>query len=230
MNEPELDFLEIILSLKEKGALDYLLFADLETYEVFREDGIFYLPHPANPKKIEQYKINRDGLGGTIQNIFCYMPWGNKNKNQLTQLAATKLFQKNYKDCWLFTNGMGSWTKWADRLQITYYDQGYLPVDQYYKNIQNYRCGLHVTLSESFAYSVLDAFLLEVPVVCSPAINWAPMSLIVGTPDDPIEIAEKLAEIYDGRFQSYGKAARNSAIAKITDNNEKVKAILDKII
>lgn len=232
MNEPELNFLETILQLKDHSIIDYLLFADYETFEVFAGDGvgILHLPHPADISKVEQHKTNRGDISSCTQNIFCYMPYGNKNKNQVTQLAAIKLFQRMNDDAWFFANGMGPWTAWADRLQLRYTDQGYLSKEDYYRNICSYRCGLHVTLSESFAYSVLDSFLLEVPLVCGPAINWAPPSLIVKNPDDPIEIADKLAEVYDGNFVSYGKAARKFATQKVTENNEKAKEVLARII
>lgn len=227
MNEPELSFLESLLNLRKNGVIDYLLFADKETYEVFKDNNIYHLPHPADPKAVEQYKIERD-ITDAMQNIFCYMPWGNRNKNQMVQLAAVKLFQKNNPKGFLFANGMGPWAFWANRLQIAYYDQGYLPIEQYYKNIQTYRCGLHVTLSESFAYSVLDAFLLGVPVVCSPAIDWAPPITKISNPDDPMEIAHKLEAMFvDPR--AYMETVREYALTKIKGNNEKAQKLLSEI-
>lgn len=235
MNEPELSFLESILNLKGNGVIDYLLFADKETYEVFKDETrVLHLPHPADPKKVEQYKNpSRDVPGVPIKNIFCYMPWGNRNKNQMTQLAAVKIFQRKHQGAWLFANGMGPWAFWANRLQIYYTDQGYLPTEEYYRNISNYRCGLHVTLSESFAYSVLDAFLLEVPVICSPAIDWAPEGLKVKNPDDPVEIAKALEFNYDSTdlmVRGVGQWARLRALEKIKENNELVRETLGKII
>jgi hypothetical protein len=231
MNEPELQFLDMILTLRESGVIDYILFADKETYEVFSEvPGVCHLPHPADLKKMEQYKcLDREKCWPLLQNIFCYMPYGNRNKNQITQLAAVKLFQQKNPTAWFFANGMGQWASWADRLQLRYTDQGYLTREDYYRSMCNYRCGLHVTLSESFAYSVLDAFLLEVPVVCSPTIDWAPPNLQVKNPDDPVEISNKLEEVYDGNFVSRGKVARENAVEKIRQNNKKVGEILSML-
>jgi glycosyltransferase involved in cell wall biosynthesis len=232
MNEPELSFLDTILDLKEKGIIEYVLFADLETYEVFKglESGIAHLPHPADPKKIEPYILEPNFYTGEQKkDIFMYLPWGNKNKNQMVQLAAVKLFQRHNMGVKFHANGMGPWTTWADRLRIDYCDQGYLQRDFYYASIFMKKCGLHVTLSESFAYGVLDAFLLEVPVVCSPAIDWVPPSLIVRNPDDPVEIAELLDKVYNSNNPAYGKAAKKAALSKVERNNIKVKEVLDTI-
>lgn len=224
MNEPELDYLNTILSLKEKGVLDYLLFADLETYEVFKGDGIFHLPHPCDISKIEVYKKDVPK-----NNIFCFMPWGNKNKNQICQLAAVKLFQRKHPDVVLYVNGMGPWKRWADKL-VKYVDLGFLPREDYYEYINRSTCGIHVTLSESFAYSVLDAFLLEVPIICSPAIDWAPECLQVKNPDNPVEIAELIENMYYYSSETYGQAANIYAIKKIISNNKKARETLKQII
>lgn len=232
MNEPELSFLDTILKLRENGVIDFLFFADLETYEVFKDlvPNVHHLPHPADPKKIEAH-IPQDKNHTVWQKtgVFMYLPWGNKNKNQMTQLAAVRLFQRNNPDANFYANGMGPWVAWADRLQICYHDEGYLPRDIYYTSMFTMKCGLHVTLSESFAYSVLDSFLLEVPVVCSPAIDWAPPSLIVKNPDDPVEIAELLDKVYNSNNPAYGKAAKKAALLKIEQNNAKVKEVLETI-
>ena len=232
MNEPELIFLDTILKLRENGVIGCIFFADYGTYEVFKDlmPDVHHLPHPADPKKIEPYILEpKDYTGEQKKDIFMYLPWGNKNKNQMTQLAAVKLFQRNNPDVKFHANGMGSWAAWADRLKIDYCDQGYLQKDFYYASIFMKRCGLHVTLSESFAYGVLDAFLLETPVVCSPAIDWAPPSLIVKNPDDPVEIAELLDKVYNSNNPAYGKAAKKAALTKIEYNNQKVKEVLDTI-
>ncbi len=226
MNEPELYFLDNIFNLKSKGVLDYLLFADFETYEIFKDDGIFHLPHPADLndlKKIYKYKIQTAG-----KDIFCYMPWGNKNKNQMVQLAAVKLFQKKHPKTKLHANGMGHWRKWAVKLNLNHVDHGFLPTDEYYKSIGLKKCGLHVTLSESFGYCILDAFLLGVPVLCSPAISWAPEEVITNNPDDPITIAKDLHTIYENYIIT-GGICRLKALKVIEKNNRKAIEILHKI-
>jgi len=231
MNDPELSFLDTILTLKGNGVIDCLLFADLETYEVFKDlvPNVHHLPHPADPKKIEPYILqDKDYTGEQKKDIFMYLPWGNKNKNQMTQLAAVKLFQRNNPGVKFHTNGMGPWAAWADRLQIDYCDQGYLQREFYYASIFMKRCGLHVTLSESFAYGVLDAFLLSVPVVCSPAIDWAPAIVKVTNPDDPIEIAHKLGAMFTDP-RGYTETVREYALMKIKSNNEKAKKLLETV-
>jgi hypothetical protein len=227
MNEPELLYLETILHMKEKKILDYILFADIETYEVFKSDGLFHLPHPCNISKIEKYR--KVSPKENCKDIFCFMPWGNKNKNQMVQLAAIKLFQKYNPENMLHTNGMGSWREWAVRLKLNFEDHGYLPTDKYYNNIYNKKCGIHVTLSESFGYCILDAFLLSTPVLCSPAINWAPKEVITHNPDDPIKIAADLKFVYDN-YINLGGICRDTALGVVEKYNKKAKEIISLII
>lgn len=227
MNEPELDFLETILNLKEKKVIDYLLFADEETYEVFEEDDIFHLPHPADPSRVEKYR--KQIPQKDIKNIFCFMPWGNKNKNQMVQLAAVKLFQKRHPRMMLHTNGMGYWRKWAVKLKLNYEDHGFLPTEKYYETINSKKCGIHVTLSESFGYCILDSFLLSVPVLCSPAIYWAPKEVITKNPDDPVTIADDLKFVYDDYIKKGGKC-RKAAMDVVEKNNKKAKETIARII
>ena len=227
MNEPELNYLETVLQLKSRGVLDYLLFADLETYEVFKGDGVFHLPHPANPDRVEKYRKSIPKKD--IKDVFCYMPWGNKNKNQICQLAAIKFFQKSHPKIMLYTNGMGPWREWAVKLKLNYDDHGFLPTDKYYKSINSKKCGIHVTLSESFGYCILDAFLLSVPVLCSPAISWAPKEVVTSNPDDPMAIADDLRFVYDDHIVRGGKC-RKAALNVIDKNNKKAKETLNQII
>lgn len=232
MNEPELDFLRAILQLKEKRIIDILLFADQETHMVFENfsDNICHIPHPCNIKRMEEIrmKLEKTWKGNFKDDIFCFMPWGNKNKNQIIQLAAVKLFQENNPDTMFYANGMGHWRQWAVQLILNYEDLGFLPEEKYYKYIFTKGCGLHVTLSESFGYSVLDAFLLETPVLCSPAIDWAYEEVITENPDDPVSIAEDLETIYD-QCTSLGLKCRRDALQIVKANNEKVNTLLQQI-
>jgi len=233
MNEPELEFLDTILQLKQKGVIDILFFTDQEAYHVFENfsDDIYCFTTPCNIKNMEEIriKLEEEWKGNHKDDIFCFMPWGNKNKNQITQLAAVKLFQENNPDTMFFANGMGNWRKWAVILKLNFEDLGFLPEDKYYKYIFTKGCGLHVTLSESFGYCVLDAFLLKTPVLCSPAIDWAPPEVITANSDDPVSMAEDLERIYDS-CNSIGEGCRRAALLVSGVKNDKVKSLLKQII
>lgn len=150
-------------------------------------------PYPLDVKRVLAHEAEvekEDAIG-------MFLPFHNKQKNVYGQLAACKILQRD-NQLKLYTNGMSpSQRRFANILGLSYKDLGFLPEDEYYRWIQKFKLMLHITLSESFAYAVMDALLLGTPCLVSPAINWVDPSLglTVENLDSPVEIAEKMEEV-----------------------------------
>jgi len=197
----------------------------------------FYCPYPINTDYLDPYYV--------ADNVKCdfigmFLPFRNPQKNIITQLGAIKLLQKDYPEFKLMTNGMTSTQqRFAKTLGINYQDQGWMPEKTYFALIQDCKLICHVTLSESFAYSVFDAMYLRTPVMVSKTIaenfNFVNGNniLTVKNPDNPVEIYEKLTHIIslsDYEFHLLSESTQIHAKTHAKHQNFKLKDTLNSII
>jgi len=134
----------------------------------------------------------------TPEGIGMFVPFGNPQKNVYTQLASVKLFQETHPDVVLKTGGLlPEQARFADQIGLKYKDLGWRTGRDYYDDISQCKMTLHCSVSESFAYGVLDSMLLGVPCLTSRAVSWVPLNLgLTCDPYDPTTIATAISSLY----------------------------------
>ncbi len=132
------------------------------------------------------------------EGIGFFVPFANKQKNVFTQLAAMKLFQETHPDVPLKTGGLlPEQARFADQIGLNYKDLGWRTGRDYYDDISQCKMTLHVSISESFGYGVMDSMLLGVPCLTSRAVSWVPLNLgLTCDPYDPTTIGTAISSLY----------------------------------
>lgn len=212
--------MEHLLYYIREPRVSRIWFGDRVSASLFRKKG-FYAPYPVAVDRVKPTGPHeRDGIG-------FFVPFHNKNKNIYNQLAAMKLFQETHSDIVLKTGGMSPEQKrFADAVGLNYKDLGWRSGQDYYDDLHSCRMSLHVTLSESFGYSVIDSMLLDTPGLVSPTVSWVPrgLGLVCQDPSDPTAIANAVSELY---FTDPPPEVRPTALAVAERRNETLKASMD---
>ncbi len=213
----EIQFLDYIL---RNDQIEKVWIGDKTCAKVLEDNPkTFHCPYPLNIESIQPYwkYVEKENYIGI------FLPFRNPQKNILTQLGAIKLLQKDFPDLELHTNGMTpTQQRFAQTLGINYIDHGWLPEKNYFRLIQQCKVISHVTLSESFAYSVFDAMYLKTPVIVSKTIaenfNFVDdvNTLTVKNPDNPVEIYQKLKHIVSLSDYEYELLCESTQIHSIT--------------
>ncbi len=184
--------MEHLLYYIREPRVSRIWFGDRASASVFPNKG-FYAPYPVAVGKVKPTGPHeREGIGFMV-------PFSNPQKNVYNQLAGCKLFQETHSDVVLKTGGMSPEQKrFADAVGLNYKDLGWRSGPDYYDDLHSCRMSLHVSLSESFGYGVLDSMLLDTPALVSPAVSWVPkgLGLVCPDPSDPAAIANSISQLY----------------------------------
>ena len=157
----------------------FIWFGDASLGKV-HEKG-FYAPYPLSPDLEIPRVEKRDAIA-------LFNPGGLK-KNNLNQLLAVKLFQRNNPG-WLLETNLGAYQGQMDLLGVKYQLHPWLPRDQYQRLLASCRVNLAVSWAETLNYQVAEAGLLEVSSVVSRTVPLP--GFRVHDPNSPIEIADRL--------------------------------------
>ena len=194
-NFVEVSYLFIIKDLLRSGMLD-LLFVPTKRItrafkQIFGEDKVKYLPNTYDVEGVRSKYL--DSSLQPVENwVSLYSPFGVR-KNLLNQMVAAKLAGVKLH----MNNLVPPLRDFADLIELDYVDMGWMSSEAYFRSIQTMQCGLKVSYSETFDYSLFDHFVFEVPCLFSRTIEWVDpeepwLNLIVDNFDDPNEIAAKL--------------------------------------
>jgi len=159
--EVEVEYLQYVL---RNDNVERVWLGSRGVYEALKDvsDKMVYCPYPLDARRVLAHKAEVEKENA----IGMFLPFHNKQKNVYGQLAACKILQREHQ-LKLYTNGMLSHQRrFANSLGLSYKDLGFLPEDEYYRWIQKFKLMLHVSLSESLAFAVMDALLL----------SWTPFS------------------------------------------------------
>jgi len=197
----EVSFLYIIKDAIRSGMLDYLFIPTERILKAFRkifsEDIVRYLPNTYDIDGIREKYLDVD-LQPHENWVSLFSPFGVR-KNLLNQMLAAKLAGVKLH----MNNLIPQLRDFADLIELDYVDMGWMSAESYFRSIQTMKCGLKVSYSETFDYSLFDHMVFGIPCLISRTIEWIQakepwLNLIVDNFDDPNEIAEKLKLLVKG--------------------------------
>ncbi len=184
--------MEHLLYYLREPRISKIWFGETAAAGLFPNKG-FYAPYPVHVESV------RPSGPHEKNGIAFHVPFGNKNKNVYAQLGAVKIFQETHPDVLLQTGGMlPEQKRFADAIGLKYEDVGWKTGADYYDCLHSARMTVHVSLSESFGYGVMDSLLLDTPSLVSPAVSWVPrgLGLVCPNPSSPVDLANSIAGLY----------------------------------
>jgi hypothetical protein len=138
--------------------------------------GVYWFPAPlASLPKATNPKPKDYGAAAL------FGPWAPR-KNVLTQCLAAAMagFRVHANGAAEYAGVLTALGLNADsaRGDLAVVDHGWMPREEYFNTLAGMGVSLCCYLSESFCYAAADAAALEVPLLASPAIRWAPTELM----------------------------------------------------
>lgn len=180
----EMDYLQTVLGLKEKGVIKDVLWNDSGFAEAM---GGVHFPHPYVLP--ESSKVPQEARSGAA----LFAP-AHPRKNVVTQALAAKLAGLQ-----LHLNGADQYHGILKALKVDFVDHGWMETRaDYLGRLGRCKISLGVFLSESHGYSIHDSLALGVPVVASGCVadNFGFDDIDTVVPvDDPVAICERILSI-----------------------------------
>ena len=159
--------------------IEFIWFGDESLARAFPQKG-FHASYPL----ATDLKIPLEGV--EKRNAIALFNPGGLKKNNLNQLLAVALFQRDQPG-WVLETNLGAFRGVMDTLGIKYHLHPWLPREQYHQILASCRVNLAVSWAETFNYQVAEAGLLGVPSVVSPTVPLP--GFRVQDPNDPLNIA-----------------------------------------
>ena len=187
-----------LMSATENSRIGYYGFAQKSLAESFggHLPNSAYLPVPMFPETFPLRPVRRSRAA--VVSLFC-SPHEYHRKNIFNTLLALAQLQDEYV---LSLNGL-SRDRWyramLQRLGVRYEDSGWMTPDAYRRKLDTVDIGIQVSFAESFNQVAAEHALRSVPVVASQEVpslaglrGLDRARLIVSTPEDPGQIADRL--------------------------------------
>lgn len=201
--------LKLIHDYKASGLVDAWLTLNPGLAEHFPNGRHLAAPIHLEPQPREQ---PRHGIG-------FYAP-ATLKKNAWTQFYAVKAVQAVAHEAVLYTN-LEALGGVLQEIGVNHVVEPWAERSKHLERLASRRMALCASWSESWCYGAVDAMMMGTPVVASPALPWVPANWRVENPNDPLEIAACIRDLYEVPPQGIRAwlevvAARNNEAARRT--------------
>jgi hypothetical protein len=229
ISQDEVKHLNIYLSWLDQELIDYLFCSSFNLYNVLRikNKKVRYLPAPAI--------LDHPNINNKIQGRVCILSDKAKHKNILNGLVSG-LLSKEVED--IFINGLDE----NYRLLVEGYfpnhqkikNKGWLSYKDYNRVIGESRLLIHLSFSESFCYTILEALYNGTLVLTNPVVDWIGLKeLYIQNTGDVEHLVDKINYIMglgEVEYNNLLKKAQSNARKTIEKHNQIVLKTLRDIL